>query len=105
PGFYVLEINNTGEYRFVLATGHHPQKWLTLIDWTRSNAIVSGYGSSNTVLVMAKGPNFRFYINQQLIKAGFTDTTYVSGLIGFLVGGDTRGGTEAVFNNLWVFQK
>ncbi|MDQ2905547.1 MAG: protein kinase [Ktedonobacteraceae bacterium] len=105
PGFYVLEINNTGEYRFVLATGRSPQKWLTLIDWTRSNAIASGYGSSNTILVLAKGPNFRFYINQQLIKASFTDSTYVSGLIGFLVGGDTRAGTEAAFNNLWVFQK
>ncbi|MDQ2715809.1 MAG: protein kinase [Chloroflexota bacterium] len=105
PGFYVLEINNTGEYRFVLATGRNPQKWLTLIDWTRSNAIASGYGSSNTVLVLAKGPNFRFYINQQLIKASFTDTAYISGLVGFLVGGDTHTGTEAVFNNLWVFQK
>ena len=28
-----------------------------------------------------------------------------SGLIGFLVGGDVQGGTEAVFGNVWVFEK
>ena len=32
-------------------------------------------------------------------------SSYASGLIGFLVGGDSAGGTEAVFSNVWVFQK
>jgi serine/threonine protein kinase len=102
--FYVLEINSEGEYRFVRAWGSNPFNWLTLIDWTRSNAIVSGYNHLNTILVIARGPNFRFYINKQLIVTSFSDSVYSSGLIGLLVGGDSPGGTEAVFSNMWVFQ-
>ena len=103
--FYVLEINNRGQYRFVRATGDNPLNWLTLIDWTSSSAIHSGYNTTNTFLVIANGPQFRFYINRQLIVTTYTDTTYTTGLIGFLVGGDTLGGTEAVFSNVWVFEK
>lgn len=103
--FYILEINSVGEYRFVRANGDNPLNWLTLIDWTPSSAILTGYRTTNTFLIVATGPQFRFYINRQLIIATFSDSAYASGLIGFLVGGDTPGGTEAVFNNIWIFQK
>jgi serine/threonine protein kinase len=103
--FYVLELNKEGEYRFIEANGSNPLNWLTLIDWTPSSAIQGGYGQTNTFLVIANGPHFRFYINKQLIVNDFTDASYSTGLIGFLVGGDTPGGTEAVFSNVWVFQK
>lgn len=102
--FYALEINSRGEYRFVRALGNNPLNWLTLIDWTPSSAIVSGYGHVNTFLVLARGSSFRFYMNKQLILTSFSDTTYTSGLIGFLVGGDSPGGTEAIFSNVWAFQ-
>ncbi len=102
--FYVLEINSQGEYRFVRAWGSNPLNWLTLIDWTHSSAILAGYGYLNTILVIANGPNFRFYINKQLIVTSFSDSAYANGLIGLLVGGDSPGGTEAVFSNMWVFQ-
>ena len=103
--FYVLEINSRGEYRFVRAIGNDPLNWLTLIDWTPSSAIQSGYGATNTFLVVAAGSQFRFYMNKQLIVTTFSDSAYTSGMIGFLVGGDSSGGTEAVFSNVWVFQK
>ena len=103
--FYVLELNKQGEYRFVQAYGNDPFNWLTLIDWTHSNAIQSGYGHTNTFLILANGPHFRFYINKQLIVNNFTDSLYSNGLIGFLVAGDSSAGTEAVFSNVWVFQK
>ena len=103
--FYALELNSKGEYRFVMAQGSNPLNWLTLIDWTRSPAIRSGYNHTNTFLVLATGTHFRFYINKQLIVPSFSDTNYDSGLLGFLAGGDSDGGTEAVFNNVWVFQK
>jgi serine/threonine protein kinase len=103
--FYVLEINSSGAYRFVLATGSDPLNWITLIDWTFSSAIQVGYRNTNTFLIVADGPQFRFYLNRQLIVTTFSDTTYTSGMIGFLVGGDNPGGTEAVFSNVWVFQK
>ena len=102
--FYVLELNAQGAYRFVLANGNNPLNWLTLIDWTHSNAIQSGYGHTNTLLVLTNGHHFRFYINKQLIVNNFSDTTYATGLIGFLVAGDSPGGTEAIFSNIWVFQ-
>ena len=102
--FYVLEINSQGSYRFVRAKSDNPYNWLTLIDWTHSNAILGGYGHINTFLILANGSQFRFYVNKQLIVTGFVDTTYASGLIGFFVGGDSPGGTEAVFSNVGVFQ-
>lgn len=103
--FYVLELNKQGQYRFIRALGNNPLNWVTLIDWTPSNAILSGYGQTNTFLIVATGSNFRLYINKQLILTNYTDTNYSNGLIGFLVGGDSPGGTEAVFSNVWVFQK
>jgi len=103
--FYVLEVNSFGQYRFQRTLGRDPSKWLTLIDWTYSNTLSKGYGRTNTLLVMATGGHFRFYINQQLIVSTFTDTAYSSGLIGLLVGGDSIGGTEAVFRHIGVFQK
>lgn len=103
--FYALEINARGEYRFVLATGSNPAAWITLIDWTRSTAIQSGYNQTNNFLVISSGSDFRFYINKQLIVTSYTNAAYIAGLVGFLVGGDTSAGTEAIFNNMVVFQK
>lgn len=103
--FYTLEINNHGEYRFVLATGSNPNAWITLIDWTHSSAILTGQKQTNTFLVIASGHNFRFYVNKQLITTSYTNSAYTTGMIGFMVGGDTAQGTEAVFSNIFVFQK
>ena len=103
--FYVLEISGQGYYRFVRAIGDDPLNWLVLIDWTYSNAIINGYGQINTFLIVATGTQFRFYMNKQLLVTTFSDDVYTSGLIGFLVGGDSVGGTEAIFSNVWVFQK
>ncbi len=103
--FYALEFNRMGAYRFMRAQGNNPLRWLTIIDWTYSSAIRSGYGRVNTFLVLANGSQFSFYVNQQLIVASVSDTSYVSGLLGFLVGSDNNQGTEAIFSNLWVFQK
>lgn len=103
--FYVLELNAQGEYRFIRAQGNNPLGWLILIDWTPASAIKSGYGATNTFLVFAEGSSFRFYINKQLIAPTLVDAAYETGTIGFLVGGDEAGGTEAIFSNLWVFQK
>jgi hypothetical protein len=103
--FYVLQINAQGAYRFVLANGSNPINWLTLIDWTHSAAIQTGPHPTNAFLVTASGSNFRFYLNKQLIVTNYINATYASGMIGFMVGGDTPGGTEAVFSNILVFQK
>ncbi len=102
--FYVFELDSHGDYRFVRAQGSNPLNWLTLIDWTYSTAIASGYGQTNTFLIIATGTQFRFYINKQLVIASFSDAAYSTGLIGFFVSSDNKRGTDAVFSNLWVFQ-
>jgi hypothetical protein len=103
--FYALELNRYGEYRFIRAQGSNSLNWLTLIDWTYSSAIQSGYRHTNTFLIITQGAHFRFYINQQLLVADISDTDYANGLLGFLAGGDSNYGTDAVFSKLWVFQK
>ncbi|GCE06838.1 protein kinase domain-containing protein [Dictyobacter aurantiacus] len=103
--FYVLEINSYGSYRLQRAMGNDPAHWLTLIDWTYTGTIQPGYGPFNTIMVVASRARFQIYMNRQLIVSTFTDTTYSTGLLGFLVGGDSRYGTEAVFRRLAVFQK
>jgi serine/threonine protein kinase len=103
--FYVLEINNQGEYRFVLANGSDPTSWLTLIDWTHSVAIQTGKNPTNAFLVIASGSNFRFYLNKQLVVTSYMNAAYTYGRVGFMVGGDASGGTEAIFSNILVFQK
>jgi serine/threonine protein kinase len=102
--FYALEVNSLGQYRLQRALGRDPSKWLTLIDWTYSYTLFKGYGQTNTLLVMATSGHFRFYMNQQLVVSTFTDTAYPIGLIGLLVGGDSSGGTEAIFRYMGVFQ-
>ncbi|WP_052888864.1 protein kinase domain-containing protein [Thermogemmatispora carboxidivorans] len=104
PSFYVFEINSQGQYRFVRATGTNPQAWLTLIDWTHSNAIQTGYNVPNMLMVLAHGSSFRFYINNQLVINSYSDSAYSEGLIGLLVGGDSNSGSEAVFSDIWVFE-
>src|SRR5579875_747142 len=103
--FYALEFNSQGDYRFVRAHGNNPLNWLTLIDWTPCSAILTGYQQTNTLLIIAHNHQFSFYINRQLVITSYTDSAYSSGYIGFLVGSDRNGGAEAVFNQLWVFQK
>ena len=102
--FYALEIDSYGNYRFQRALGNNPASWLTLIDWTH-RIVQTGYGVTNRLLVIADNAHFTFYINQQLVLSTYTDSTYQTGLIGLLVGGDNQDGTEAVFNHLAIFQK
>ncbi len=58
--FYVLEINSNGEYRFVRVLSSNPANWLTLIDWTHTDALFAGYGQRNTFLLIAKKQNFPY---------------------------------------------
>lgn len=103
--FYALEVNSLGDYRIVRVLGNNPANWLTLIDWSHTNAIISGIGNTNTFLVIATENRFRIYINKQLIISTIVDSAYSSGMIGFLVGSDHPGGAQAVFSNLLIFQK
>lgn len=103
--FYALEINSFGAYRLQRALGNDPARWLTLIDWTYTGALQQNYRQLNTLLIVTKNSHFQVYVNQQLTVSSFTDSTYRAGLVGFLVGGDSSYGTEAIFKHLAVFKK
>lgn len=100
--FYALQLNSKGQYRFIRAFSNNPQSWFTLIDWTYSNAIATGYGQTNTFFINAKDQQLSFYINGKYIN-DFSDSSYSTGFLGFFVGGDTSGGTEAIFSNMLVY--
>ena len=82
--FYRLSIDNNGHY-FVLA----------IVDTT-------GLGSTNTLAIVARGDQYSFYVNQQLVTS-FTDGTYSHGQIGFDADFGTSS-TELVFTNIKVWQ-
>jgi hypothetical protein len=109
PSFYVFEVNTQGAYRFIRAQGNNPANWTTLIDWTDTSSLHTGYGVPNTVFISMEGSQYKFYANKQLIGA-YNDTLlpstnlFGSGSIGFLSAGDTPQGTQSLFSNLQLYQ-
>lgn len=101
--FYRLSIDNNGNY-FILAivdntgtTGNARQ----LVAGTASS-FSTGLGSTNTLAIVARGGNYSFYVNQQLVKS-FPDGTYTHGQIGFDADYGTSS-TELVFTNVKVWK-
>ncbi|GCE46483.1 serine/threonine protein kinase [Thermosporothrix hazakensis] len=103
--FYAVELSNEGEFRLIRAQGSNIANWLTLIDWKHASAIEHDNDKLNTFLIIAQGSHLTLYVNQQLLFSAFTDETYQGGFVGFLVGQESGSGAEAVFRNLWIFQK
>ena len=101
--FYDFEINNQGQFFF---RRHNPgggATYSTLIPDTFSKAIAAG-GQKNTLLVIAKGNNFKLYINGTLVGEAHDDT-YTSGHIALVAGTlapQTIG--EGSFANFKVFK-
>ncbi|GCE19020.1 hypothetical protein KDK_28200 [Dictyobacter kobayashii] len=83
--YYAFQLNSVGQFSFLrhdLGAGR--DQYVTLIKPTASSAIVPGSGQ-NTLFVLAKGSDFRFYING--IFLGETqDSTYQSGQLAFTSG-------------------
>ncbi|QBD78230.1 serine/threonine protein kinase [Ktedonosporobacter rubrisoli] len=103
--FYALEINNRGEYRFIRAYSKDPNNWLIIVDWTHSDAILSSYGSINTLMAITTKAQFLFYINNRLVASIPADASYTHGSVGFIVGTENAQRAEAIFSNILVFQK
>ncbi len=100
--FYDFEITNQGQ--FFLRRHDSNDGYVTLIDRTKSSAIAAG--QKNTLLVIAKGNDFKLYINGTFVgeqqNSTSTDTT---GQIGFVAGtlSSTTAG-EASFSNLKIYK-
>lgn len=99
--FYDFEITNAGQFFFRrhIAGANYDY----LIPSTSSSAIAPG-NAKNTILVIANGSDFKFYINGVFVGEQH-DSTFVSGQIGFVAGTfpQTSSG-EASFANLNVFK-
>ena len=53
-----------------------------LIPWTRSAALTTGDGSTNTLRIASQGEEFEIYINGRFVDA-FTDDTWRRGRVAF----------------------
>lgn len=101
--FYRLAIDTTGSY-FVLVsvdstgTGGNARQ----LKQGTASSFNTGFGATNILSIVARGDNYSFYVNQQLVGT-FTDSTYAHGQIGFDVGYGTSK-PDVVFTNAKVWQ-
>jgi hypothetical protein len=96
--FYRFLISGTGYYSFnKMQSG----KWVDIVPWTKSAAIHAGR-ETNLIKVECKGNNFTFYVNGVKLRVS-TDSSFVSGLTGLIIGTHSSGGVHVSFDNLKVW--
>jgi len=95
--YYILRIRDDGDYQFRV---RHEGEWDTLISWTASPLIQPG--QMNRLTVVAEGPLFTFYINDQYV-AEYTDSKVSEGKVALVIGFDDKGDTGVFeFDNFEV---
>ncbi len=99
--FYDFEITNIGEFYFTRRDG--ATTVAHLISQRKASAIAPG-GQKNRLLVIAKGSDFKLFINNVFVGE-VHDNTYASGQFGLVVGtpASTTNG-DASFSHLKVFK-
>jgi len=75
---YLLSINTIGSYSAWRQDAGNPT---TIIPWTSSSALNTGYDVPNIASIVAEGNIFKIYFNGYLVDQ-FTDNTYTSGKAG-----------------------
>lgn len=96
--FYDFEITSQGQFYFRYRDNG---KYTSLIPNTTSSAI-QGTGSKNTLLVIAKGSSFQFFINGTFVGQA-TDSTFASGQVGVTAGTLSASSADASFANLNIY--
>jgi hypothetical protein len=76
--FMAFMMSSSGAYRIA----RFERDYVSLADWTATDAIRLGNGAVNTVRVDMKGSNFDFYINGRFITS-VVDDTWSTGRIAF----------------------
>jgi hypothetical protein len=85
---YWFNITCDGKYAFQKWNANPPdgEKTVTnLIAWTSSNSIQTGANAVNRIGVLAKGGQYRFYINGQQVGQA-SDNSFLNGGYGVLIG-------------------
>jgi hypothetical protein len=97
--FYRFSISGTGAYTFDKLKNN---EWTTLVDWTKSSAILPGR-ATNRLRVLCQGNTFTFFVND--VRVGDAqDSDFTSGKLGLIVGTykDT-GAVHISFDNMRVW--
>ena len=101
--YYRLSIDNNGNY-FILVivdtTGTNGNA--RILKKGTASQFTTGLGQTNTLGIVARGNQYSFYVNSQLVTS-FTDSTYTHGQIGFDVDFGTSA-TDVVFTNAKVWK-
>lgn len=102
--YYIIAFDSLGQYLFAVqnnAYGHNLRvlKQGSTLDFT------TGFGSVNTLSVVAKGDQLSVYINstsQPLFQ--ISDGSYTTGQIGFIAGADSTGRSVMTYNTIKIWQ-
>ena len=73
----------------------------SIINWTSSSYINTGFGVSNVVSIHVNGANFEIYVNGHFVNS-FTDNTFSSGIIALGTYDSSSGTNEVWFDNVTV---
>lgn len=71
-------------------------------DWRGSQAINRGHGATNILRIETDGPRIAIYVNDTLLEE-VSDDSFRSGNIALSVGTFDGAGTQAAFDNLYVY--
>jgi hypothetical protein len=96
--FYSFEISGDGYYTFNKLVD---DELFDIIPWQENRAIKQG-NSHNTLRVEAVGPNFTFYINNELVDVAI-DSDFSQGDVGLLAGTYQEPGAHIAFDNFKVW--
>lgn len=101
---YTLEISCDGQYRMrKFISGAAPE---VMLEWTASDAIESGSGSSNRLGLLADGPELVGFVNGQALEP-VKDEAYVFGNFGLFSEADDSPSLTAAFSDftLWHLER
>ncbi len=96
--FYSFEISSDGYYTFTKLVN---DGLFDIIPWQESRAVKQN-SAHNILRIEAIGPNFTFYINDELVDAAI-DSDFSQGDIGLVAGTYQEPGTYIAFDNLKVW--
>ncbi|GAB4561936.1 MAG: hypothetical protein Kow0047_09660 [Anaerolineae bacterium] len=98
--FYLFSISSDGYYRLRKQVDG---EFITVIEWTPSDAIEVGEETINRVAVYARGPYMAFFVNGILVDET-QDSSLSSGSIGLAAGSFEEPGVEVAFDNLALWE-
>lgn len=100
--FYRFEMSSDGH--FLVEKRLPAGGWQRLTNgWQLSSAIKKGHNQENRLKIEAIGPNFRFFINDQLVFQA-TDASYGRGQIALSANTFSQGNLLVAFDNVSVKQ-